>query len=72
MLPALGLTSGVDAALGRAGAAPNSLSFAHWFIPQIFAECLSGIPESPLHLSLHAIHTHSLIREVTPLTPFYR
>ena len=49
MLPTLGLTSGVDAPLGRAGAAPNSLSFTHWFILQIFAECLAGIPESPLH-----------------------
>lgn len=50
MLPTLGLTAGVDA-LGRAGAAPDSLSFTHWFIPQIFAEHLQCTRHSRKHVT---------------------
>lgn len=48
MLPALSLTAGVDA-LGRAGAAPDSLPCARWFIPQIFAERLQCAGRSGKH-----------------------
>lgn len=73
MLPILGLTLGVDA-LGRAGAAPTSPSFAHWLIPRISAELydVPGTLGSTVHSSPHIIDPHSLIREITSLTPFYR
>lgn len=50
LLPTLGLTSGVDA-LGRPGAAPNSLSFTHWFIPQTVAERLQRARHSGKHFT---------------------
>ena len=34
--------------------------------------CWVFVRHSRKPFTLHAIHTHSLIREVTPLTPFYR
>lgn len=59
MLPTLGLTLGVDA-WGRAGAAPNSPSFTHWLIPQIFVEGLLSCQALQ-----EALYNHHLV-EVIP------